>query len=96
MRVGDGGSKRSPDPRNSVALPPDKVEKQLMAKIRERFVFDKNGRPAGVHIDFVDCQELLKDLDLEQCVHAYDEASASGAEALPFERVIAEIERSGP
>lgn len=66
-----------------------------MAKIRERVVFDKNGRPAGVHIDFVDCQELLKGLEAERCVRAYDEASSSGNEALPFESVIEEIERAG-
>jgi hypothetical protein len=65
----------------------------IMAKIRERFVFDKNGRPAGVHIDFVDCQDLMKDLEAEQCVRAYDEAGSSGGQALPFEHVVAEIER---
>jgi hypothetical protein len=66
-----------------------------MAKIRERFVFDKNGRPAGVHLDFVDCHELLKELEAEQCASAYDEATSSGDAALPFEHVIAEIERAG-
>jgi hypothetical protein len=66
-----------------------------MAKIRERFVFDKNGRPAGVHLDFVDCQDLLKGLEAERCVRAYDEATSSGDVALPFESVIAEIERAG-
>jgi hypothetical protein len=66
-----------------------------MAKIRERFVFDKNGRPAGVHLDFVDCNDLLKELETEQCVRAYDEAASSGGAVLPFEHVIAEIEREG-
>jgi hypothetical protein len=65
-----------------------------MAKIRERFVFDKNGRPAGVHLDFVDCRDLLTELEAEQCVRAYDEAASSGGEPLPFENVIAEIERT--
>jgi hypothetical protein len=65
-----------------------------MAKIRERFVFDKNGRPAGVHLDFVDCRDLLKDLEAEQCVRAYDEATSSRDEALPFEHVITAIERT--
>ncbi|HXJ94137.1 MAG TPA: hypothetical protein VMT20_14910 [Terriglobia bacterium] len=65
-----------------------------MAKIRERVVFDKNGRAAGVHLDFVDCHDLLKELEAEQCVRAYDEATSSGGEALPFENVIAEIERT--
>ena len=66
-----------------------------MAKIRERFVFDKNGRPAGVHIDFVDCQDLLKGLEAEQCARICDEASSSEGEVLPFEQAIVEIERSG-
>ena len=64
-----------------------------MAKIRERFVFDKNGRPAGVHLDFVDCKDLLKELDAEECARAFDEATSSVGEVLPFENVIAEIER---
>lgn len=68
--------------------------KDVMAKIRERFVFDKNGRPAGVHLDFVDCHELLKELEGEQCVRAYDEANSSKGAALPFEDAIAEIERT--
>jgi len=66
-----------------------------MAKIRERFVFDKNGRPAGVHLDFVDCHDLLKELEAEQCAGAYDEATSSRDAGLPFEHVIAEIERAG-
>ncbi len=65
-----------------------------MAKIRERVVFDKNGRPAGVHLDFVDCHDLLKELESEQSARAYDEATSSGGQPLPFENVIAEIERT--
>jgi len=49
-----------------------------MAKIRERSAFDKNGRPAGVHLDFADCHDLLKELEAEQCARAYDEATSSG------------------
>jgi hypothetical protein len=65
-----------------------------MARIRERFVFDKNGRPAGVHLDFVECGDLLEELEAEQCARVYDEAKASGDEAVPFEQAVAEIERS--
>lgn len=67
-----------------------------MAKIRERTVFDKNGRPAGVHLDFVECKELLEELETEQCARAYDEAKACGDAGLPFEQAIAEIERRRP
>lgn len=63
-----------------------------MAKIRERFVFDKNGRPAGVHLDFVECRDLLHELEAEACARAYDRAKDSGEEAVPFERALAGIE----
>jgi hypothetical protein len=41
----------------------------------------------------VECGDLLQELEKEQCVRIYDEAKASGGEALPFEQVVAEIER---
>ena len=63
-----------------------------MAKIRERFVFDKNGRPAGVHLDFVECRDLLQDLETEACARAFDHAKDSGEEAIPFEQALAGIE----
>jgi hypothetical protein len=64
----------------------------IMAKIRERFVFDKNGRPAGVHLDFVECRDLLQDLEAEACARAFDRAKDSGEEAIPFEQALAGIE----
>jgi hypothetical protein len=64
-----------------------------MAKIRERVVFDKNGRPAGMHLDFVDCGDLLAELEAEECARACEAALASGGPALPFEQVVDEIER---
>ena len=63
-----------------------------MAKIRERFVFDKNGRPAGVHLDFVECRDLLQDLEVEACTRAFDRAKDSGEEAISFEQALAGIE----
>ena len=67
-----------------------------MAKIRERVVFDKNGRPAGVHLDFVECGDMLAELETEECARAYEAAAASGDAALPFEQVVDEIERQRP
>lgn len=67
-----------------------------MAKIRERFVFDKDGKPVGVHLDFVECQDLLQELEAEQCARAYDEAKASAEEAIPFEQAMREIGRRRP
>ena len=63
-----------------------------MAKIRERFVFDKKGRPAGVHLDFVECRDLLQELEVEACVRAFDRAKESGEQALPFEEALTRIE----
>lgn len=67
-----------------------------MAKIRERVVFNKDGKPAGVHLDFVECADLLGELEAEQCGRAYDEAKASGDEPLSFEQAVTEIERGRP
>lgn len=67
-----------------------------MANIRERYVFDKNGRPIGVHLDLVEGRELLEELEAEQWVRAYDRARESGDEAIPFEQAVAEIERDRP
>jgi hypothetical protein len=66
-----------------------------MPKIRERFVYDKNGRPAGVHLDFVECRDLLQELEAEECARAFDRAKNSGDEALPFEQALTEIESGG-
>lgn len=64
-----------------------------MAKIRERVVFGKDGKPSGVHLDFTECGDLLAELEAEQCARAYDEALESIQDALPFEQVVTEIER---
>lgn len=64
-----------------------------MAKIRERVVFGKDGRPAGVHLDFTECGDLLAELEAEESARAYDEAVESGGGAVPFEQAVAEIER---
>jgi hypothetical protein len=67
-----------------------------MANIRERYVFDKNGRPIGVHLDLVEGRELLEELEAEQWVRAYDRARESGDEAIPFDQAVTEIERGRP
>lgn len=64
-----------------------------MAKIRERVVFGKNGKPAGVHLDFTECGDLLAELEAEQCTRAFDQGMESSTDALPFEQATIEIER---
>ena len=67
-----------------------------MAKIRERVVFGKDGRPSGVHLDFTECGDLLAQLEAEQCARAFDEAVESKLDAVPFEQAVNEIERGHP
>jgi len=67
-----------------------------MAKIRERVVFGKDGKPSGVHLDFTECGDLLAQLEGEQCARAYDGAVESSLDAVPFEQAVNEIERGRP
>jgi len=64
-----------------------------MAKIRERVVFGKDGKPSGVHLDFTECGDLLSELEAEQCSRAYDAAVQSSLDTVPFEQAVNEIER---
>jgi hypothetical protein len=67
-----------------------------MAKIRERVLFGKDGKPSGVHLDFTECGDLLAELEAEQCARAYDEAVEARGDAMPFEEAVTEIERGRP
>ncbi len=64
-----------------------------MAKIRERVVFGRDGKPSGVHLDFTECGDLLAELEAEQCARTYDQAVESSLDAMPFDQAITEIER---
>jgi len=65
-----------------------------MSTYKENFIVDENGARVGVVLDIADYQKLLEDLEELEAIRAYDEAKASGEEAVPFEEVIAEIEQS--
>ncbi len=65
-----------------------------MSAIHERFVVDKNGKRTAVLLDIEEYQKLLQGLEELHSLKAYDAAKASQDEAVPFEQVIAEIEKT--
>ncbi len=64
-----------------------------MSAFKENFIVDENGARVGVVLDIADYRKLLEDLEELNAIRAYDEAKASGDEAIPFEEAIAEIEQ---
>lgn len=64
-----------------------------MSGFKENFIVDENGSRVGVVLDIADYQKLLEDLEELDAIRAYDEARASGDEAIPFEEAVAEIEQ---
>ena len=64
-----------------------------MSAFKENFIVDENGSRIGVVLDIADYRKLLEDLEELDAIRAYDEAKASGDEAVPFEEAIAEIEQ---
>ncbi|HEX8127501.1 MAG TPA: hypothetical protein VF527_00130 [Pyrinomonadaceae bacterium] len=65
----------------------------MMSAFKENFIVDENGSRVGVVLDIADYRKLLEDLEELDAIRAYDEAKASGDEAIPFEEAIAEIEQ---
>lgn len=65
----------------------------IMHTFKERYIVNENGDRTGVILDIADYQQLLELEELE-CIHAYDAASASNDEVIPFEQAIAEIEQA--
>ena len=65
-----------------------------MPKVKPRYLVDENGRRVGVILDIKEYEKLLADLEELQDIRAYDEAMASGDEAIPLGQALEEIERS--
>ena len=63
-----------------------------MRERKERFVVDSNGERVAVIPDLAEYEELLEAREELDSIRAYDEAKASGDEAVPLEQAIAEIE----
>ena len=57
-----------------------------------RYLTDGDGRRLGVVLDVDHYRQLLDALEEVEALRAYDEAKASGDEAVPFEDVVREIE----
>lgn len=58
-----------------------------------QFVTDDTGRRIAVLIGLDRYRQLLDALEELDSIRAYDEAKASGDEAVPFEEAVREIER---
>ncbi len=58
------------------------------------FVIDEKGNKKAVILPIKVYQEILEKLEELEEIKAYDEAKASGDEAIPFEVAIKEIEDS--
>jgi len=65
-----------------------------VAKVKEKFIVNSKGRQVGVILDMEEYRRLLDALEELECMKAYDEAKASGGEAIPFEQALEEIART--
>lgn len=60
----------------------------------EQYVVDAHGNRVKVLLDIAEYNRLLEALEDLDDLRAYDEARASGDEAILIERAVAEIERA--
>lgn len=67
-----------------------------MPTLKERYLIDEKGNRIGVFLEMEDYQKLLGELEELESIRAYDAATASGDEAVPFEQAVREIERDRP
>jgi hypothetical protein len=65
-----------------------------MLVFQERYVVDATGQRVAVLLDIEDFKKILEALEELEAIRAYDEAVASGEEAIPFEQAMAEIEQA--
>ena len=66
-----------------------------MTSTDPQYVTDDQGHRTGVLLGIDRYRELLDALDELDAIRAYDDAKASGDEAIPFEEAVREIERGG-
>ena len=66
----------------------------MMPTFEERYVVDEQGTRVGVLLDIDDYHKLLEALEELDCIRAYDDAKASGDEAVPFEEAVKDIEQN--
>jgi hypothetical protein len=63
-----------------------------MSVAKEQFVVDESGNRTAVLIDIERYSELLEAQEELESIRAYDEAKASGDEAISFSQAVKEIE----
>lgn len=63
-----------------------------MSVAREQYIVDEHGKRMAVILDVDRFFELLEAQEELDSIRAYDEAKASGDEAVPFAQAISEIE----
>ncbi len=64
-----------------------------MAKFKERYMVDEEGKRLGVILDIKHYRKILAELEELESIRAYDAAKASDDEAIPFEDALREIEQ---
>ena len=64
----------------------------MPATTSPRFVTDSEGQRIAVLLDLPDYERLVEAAEELEDIRAYDEAKASGDEAIPFEQAVREIE----
>jgi hypothetical protein len=61
-------------------------ESQVMhAPLNEQYVRDRTGNPIGVFLSLEDFRRIVDELEELDAIRAYDAATASGDEEVPFE-----------
>jgi hypothetical protein len=65
-----------------------------MPDFKAQYLTDAQGNKTGVLLSLEEYEGMLADLEELESIRAYDQAKASGEEAVPFEDALAEIERN--
>lgn len=63
-----------------------------MAHSPAKFVIDENGNRTGVLLDMETYRQMLDAQEELDDIRAYDEAKASGADAIPLKQALAELD----
>lgn len=65
-----------------------------MIATETQYITDDAGHRVGVLLGIDRYRQLMEALEEVEAIRAYDEAKASGDEAVPFEEAVREIEQS--
>jgi len=63
--------------------------------LSKQYIVNAKGRRLGVIISIAEYDRLLAAQEELDAIRAYDDARASGQEAVPFEQAVAEIDKGG-